>query len=172
MAKKGLLAPLLLLISSVSREEVHLNVALNSSGQVETGFFCFLTERSLPDFLLTTIIGTEWPRTISKHQTPAGFSAIWPPSSRLKLFYSLTICWNRKKPKSFQKLPKKWPQQFLLESEVFQHGPKSHQIFWLLFMKIFRQELLKIAQSGHAGHIVLTIDHLNVLPLRTYLGTC
>ena len=73
MAKKGFARSSAVHVSRVSREEVHLNVALNSSGQVETGFFCFLTERSLPDFLLTTIIGTEWPRTISKHQTPVGF---------------------------------------------------------------------------------------------------
>ena len=44
---------------------------------------------------------------------------------------SVTKCLKNIVP-MFPKVAQKWPQQFLLESELFRNGPKSHHIFGLL----------------------------------------
>ena len=45
--------------------------------------------------------------------------------------YQWDKMWQLKTAQLFQKLPKKYPQQFNLKSDGFQNSPKGHQIFWL-----------------------------------------
>ena len=65
---------------------------------------------------------------------------------------SVTRCWNQKKPKIDQTLPKGSHSRFYLIIVIFESSTKSHQTFRFLWKIWWHWELSKIAQSGHTGH--------------------
>ena len=58
-------------------------------------------------------------------------------------------------------LPKRYPQKALLLSDVFQSSQKVNKHLGYFFNKIYGQQRLKIAQSGHTG-LSLDVDSLNL----------
>ena len=64
---------------------------------------------------------------------------------------SVTICWGKKLPKCFHKLPKKYPSQFLHQIIYYKIAQKSTIFLGYFCEQISYQELSKIAQSGHTG---------------------
>ena len=62
---------------------------------------------------------------------------------------SVTRRWNIKKPKNFQKLPKKYSQQFVQKMDVFKRAKRVNTHLGYFCNKMFHQELSEIAQSSH-----------------------
>ena len=62
-----------------------------------------------------------------------------------------TRCWNKKKPKLFQKLPKNSHKSSWLKIYVFKLAQNVALYFGYLCKKIGHKELSKMAQSGHTA---------------------
>ena len=60
--------------------------------------------------------------------------------------------WNIKKPRNFQKLPKKYSQQFVQKMDVFKRAKRVNTPLGYFCNKMFHQELSEIAQSSHTGY--------------------
>ena len=64
---------------------------------------------------------------------------------------SVTRCWNRNTPNVSKSCPKSSHSRFYLKVMYFKMAPKVTKYFGHFCIKLCRQELLKIAQSGHSA---------------------